>query len=217
MISAARLSTILAFLLIAGAVVPASAHAAPSKKGRCGLDRATVVRGGVQAVVLKTAKGDLYGCWRKTQRRTRLLRMPRGPRFDYVVEATYLTLQGRFVGYEIVAGSSRDVYRYTLRIVDLKTGQNKHSVLPFNPEAFPEPGRRLGSVRQLLIARDGDATWLARNLGMAASRPLQVYKVDRQRSLLDAGPGVEARSLALTRTGTIYWTNSGQARSAQMD
>lgn len=206
------------------ATVAAGAVALPATspaETRCDVGRGKVLRFNVRALVFKDRAGNIYACWRRTGRRTTLFRpLPRQSLDGN--ESTYLTLQGRYVGSEtIVVGRRGEEYR--LRIVDVRKGRNVHSTVPIQQDVPAHTtDRRYGAVEELLIDRDGDAVWIARGLGTArpfGTEPrLQVYKVDREPlERLDDGPGVERRSLALSRSGAIYWTNSGQARRAKLD
>ena len=142
-----------------------------------------------------------YGCLRRVGRA-----FPLGERVSPGERWTYeFRLAGRFVGYaadDCPAGCASAVL-----VVDLRTGRRVRRAAPTDLEPTA------GGVTDLELARTGSVAWIARSL---PNPEPQVRKLDAEGpALLDAGPGVDPASLALSGS-TLYWAKAGMPFSAPL-
>ena len=128
-------------------------------------------------------------------------------------------IAGRYAAFlENTGGESG----YGIAVVrrDLKTGawrrddrpgrgpnEGSYGSPPFNSEEY--------APSDLVLARTGALAWtIAPYSGCSDSFPCRVLKADREgRAVLDEGPGIRPKSLALSGS-TVTWISAGEQRSA---
>lgn len=69
-------------------------------------------------------------------------------------------------------------------------------------------------VTDFLVSPTGAAAWIEREGGVHRAKAISAGHTATE---LDSGPALEPGSLALSSGGRLYWTNAGEARSAQLD
>src|SRR4051812_2905082 len=101
-----------------------------------------------------------------------------------------LTFGGNFVGYG-VADCPSDCIASGVDVVDLSTGRTKHNLDASQPFG--------AQVDSMVLAPSGSVAWVAGG---------QLRKRERRvTTLLDPGPGIDAKSLAFTPPDQLSWNN----------
>jgi hypothetical protein len=127
---------------------------------------------------------------------------------------------GRLVGYSYNHVQGDDRCRYRVRVIDLKTGELRRSLVPgklySHTPAQPGGPPPCGvAALRVVLKLDGAVAWIG---GDGSTDPVtyQVHRVDsRGRANLDTGPAIDPKSLRRHRSA-ITWTNGGVVRSARL-
>jgi hypothetical protein len=203
-----RLATLSLLLVLTAPVLAHGAGAAAKKHGKCSMPGSKTLaadsRGRVFAKYNSDEEQYVYACLYRSGRRFPIGQNPH----DDFVSIDLLALASPFVAYGETWRSSHGSYESVERL-DLRSGR-----IRLLAESSTEGGD--GGVDQLVATQRGAAAWLV--YVEDASAVLRVEKLDAAgHAVLDPGPGVEAGSLAVTRSGRrVYWSNGGQPRSAAL-
>lgn len=195
-------------LLLTAAVLPQPVAAAAKKHGKCALRGSKTLAADAGGRVF--ARSDayeqqyVYACLYRSGRRFPIGDNPH----DDLVSIDLVALASPFVAYGETWRSSQGSYE-TLERLDLRSGR----ILALT-QSTTEGGD--GGIDQVVATHRGAVAWIG--LSSDAGDVLKVEKRDSSgHAILDPGPGVEAGSLAVTRSGRrLYWSNGGQARSAPL-
>jgi len=151
----------------------------------------------------------VFGCLYGSSRR-RLLGPTGGE-----IGVTHVQLAGRYVGFFVQSSGARDstMARAVVYVVDLKSGKRLHQ----------EAGGGMGGQTDLfgfniVLKADGAAGWIVETRDPSTNRLVcrEVHRVDASgAAVLDSSVGIDERSLALGGS-SLYWTDGGQVRSAQL-
>ena len=212
---AAKILTLGTALAMWFAVAPAVRIADASS--RCRPTGAKAVTANRHVVVYKR-RGEVYGCHRRSRRVTKLTPPSRVP--DYYTLGTW-RLAGTMVAYV----ATRHIYSGS----QSRNGPLKHQEVVVRDLRTRTVSRHLAGaeealaswfdgdgVRDLAITRRGTLAWIIRN-PEAQPRTLQLYLADRRgRQLLDAGDGIDTRSLRLDDT-LVRWSHGSEPRSAPVE
>jgi hypothetical protein len=158
-----------------------------------------------------TEGGRLYGCLYSTGR---IVKLTQGGGIDPTLGE--VALAGRYIGFEIESAGPDDGPYADLFVQDLRTGRIKRATNSVDPSS----GFFYGDVRKLVLTRKGAIAWIVRpysNRGNFKPLPLlQVQKLDRNGPrLLDAGTGIKAKSLKLTRP-RVTWRHGNTRHSVML-
>jgi hypothetical protein len=197
-----------AIAIAAAAILMAPATAAAAR--RCAPEQDRVVARSADAVVFH---GDqvVFGCLIPKGRRWRLpAQDPIGP--PETVIGGY-RLAGRFVAYESSAEGYESVYVFDLRRGKTLSAAPGATADP-DDEVPPDP-----SVEALVLRRSGSIAWIggiSRRAGGNTEYEVHAVSARRPRRdrVLDRGSDIDPDSLALSRSGRVYWRHGGEARSA---
>jgi hypothetical protein len=214
-------------LVLVVALVPAgasAAHRAHKPARKCGQTVSRLLLADGQAEVYEAPYSravseilGVFGCVYRTGRRSEV---GEAPEPDYggpgggtgVIDET---LAGTFIAYAETHFSPYNVSDKYVFVRDLSTGRVVHEV-PTGVAVKPVPGQvGLGTVVALVVEGDGSVAWI---VGTGPENgTYQVHAVDGAGSrVLAVGADIDPGSLALAGS-TLYWTQSGQPRSATLE
>jgi hypothetical protein len=204
-----------ALLAVAGVLATApGANAAASRP--CAMKGSKTIAASEHARVFRTrpnADGatDVMGCLYRVGRRHYL-----GDGGTGILDETWVghfRLAGRFVAFSDEIGG-RYGAGFNIVVVDLRTGKRR--------TAYSVPPRRdsgqTASVESIVLRKNGSAAWMYLFGASPDDTPERfVAKLDSDGEVrLAHGVDIESGSLALARR-TVYWTQAGEPRSAQLN
>jgi hypothetical protein len=126
-----------------------------------------------------------------------------------------VALSGAIVGYQITTMDHYGNGGYEIAVRDLATGRLLHYASQEGGGfvGAPSPEARNGFVMDAV----GSVAWIAKTPGSDGQPSFTVFKSDASRAsqVLDAGSGIDPRSLVLRQT-TLAWTDGGATRAARL-
>ena len=90
----------------------------------------------------------------------------------------------------------------------------------FKDPVTSNPGDGYSSIEDVVVASDGAVAWIGVGGYTSKAEPtnVEVRRITARgtNELLDSGPGLAVKSLALAHDGRVYWTNGSTAKSAAL-
>jgi hypothetical protein len=193
---------------------PTTAEASSGRTKACESKASRTLRSSTRAVRIFRKNGKTYGC-HYGRGRAYALGDRNGEESADFNELNFLQVAGAFAGYErLTTGRLGSLSRSTT--INLRTGRFVRDVYNGGGPSAP-----VVEVTDLELRRTGSMAWITQSRDSDVSGPLPIqYEVragvrSSSFALLDAGPDVDPRSLALEGT-TLYWTRAGVRRSAAL-
>lgn len=212
LLSAATVAAVATVALAVGAPVTAAAQ------DRCELKRSKTEEASRYARVysVRRVQDDAvtrrwYACLYRTGRRIHLGDV--GPAGMFSDRISPVRLAGRYVATaEEYTASSGDALGAVIEVRNLLTGALVHRFQsPGDPNTY--------DITDLELRSNGSVAWIARIVqGVPATTAYEVRTfptTESHTTIVDAGPAIDPRSLALSRK-TLYWTRDGAPRSTTL-